>query len=167
MVTDSGQLYTIEGIAAAILMVTTVYLVLSTTSIFTPGDSHISDLQLEQLGNDALAMMDTPDHYLGQSELETEITRNQTDKFNATFTSYLNSTSTKNEKIYYNATIFFTNSSTGLQNAKFSSYDKFRTGREKMVRVTRFVRFDPPGTPLPGMDSRSQDVLLEVLLWRD
>ena len=48
MVTTDGQLYTIEGIAAGILMITTAYLILSTTSIFTVGDTHISDMQVEQ-----------------------------------------------------------------------------------------------------------------------
>jgi len=59
MVTEEGQLYTIEGITAAILMVLTAYFILNSTSILTPGDTHISDMQLEQLGNDALKMMDT------------------------------------------------------------------------------------------------------------
>ena len=61
MVNDSGQLYTMEGVAAGIIMLLTVYIVISTTSIYTPGDTHIPDMQLEQLGSDVLAMMDTPD----------------------------------------------------------------------------------------------------------
>ena len=60
MVNCEGQLYTMEGIAAAILMVFTMYLVMSTATTYTPGDAHISDMQLEQLGNDALLMMSTP-----------------------------------------------------------------------------------------------------------
>ena len=58
MVDQDGQLYTIEGVAASVLILTTVYLVLSTTTVFTPGESHIYDMQLEQLGNDALAVLD-------------------------------------------------------------------------------------------------------------
>ncbi len=46
MVNNSGQLFTIEGIAAGILMLTTAYLVLSTTSVYTPAETHISDMQL-------------------------------------------------------------------------------------------------------------------------
>ena len=60
MVNDRGQIYTIEGITAGIIMIVTAYLVLSTTTIFTPGDVHITDMQLEQTGNDALAMLDNP-----------------------------------------------------------------------------------------------------------
>ena len=63
MVTDEAQLYTIEGISAALLMVITAYLILSSTSILTPGDTHISDMQLEQLGNDVLKMMDTAEEF--------------------------------------------------------------------------------------------------------
>ena len=54
MVDDQGQLYTIEGFAAAIIMISTVFLVLNSTTIYTPGDSHISDLQMAQLGHDVL-----------------------------------------------------------------------------------------------------------------
>jgi hypothetical protein len=69
MVNETGQLYTIEAISAGILMLVTAYLVLSTTNLYTPGDSHISDMQLEQIGNDALAMMDTPETYGGTGNL--------------------------------------------------------------------------------------------------
>ena len=44
MVNDEGQLYTIEGIAAAALILTTVYLVLNSTMVFTPGDTHVYDM---------------------------------------------------------------------------------------------------------------------------
>ena len=61
MVDDRAQLYTIEGVAAAFLMIVTAYLVVSSTTVITPQDVHIIDMQLEQLGNDALVVMDTPD----------------------------------------------------------------------------------------------------------
>ena len=60
MVNSDGQLFTIEGIAAGLIMLLTAYIVVSTTSMYTPGDTHISDMQLEQLGSDALRMMNTP-----------------------------------------------------------------------------------------------------------
>ena len=56
----AGQLYTIEGIAAGLIMIMTAYLVVSATSVYTAGDTHISDMQLEQLGTDALKVMDAP-----------------------------------------------------------------------------------------------------------
>jgi hypothetical protein len=60
MVNSDGQLFTIEGVAAGLIMLFSAYLVVSATSIYTPGDTHISDMQLEQLGSDALRMMNTP-----------------------------------------------------------------------------------------------------------
>ena len=93
MVNSDGQLYTIEGIAAGILMITTAYLILSTTSIFTVGDTHISDMQPEQLGNDAIAMMDFPQTAQGATDLEIYIAKNDTpskDLFNSTLLDYLN-----------------------------------------------------------------------------
>ncbi len=55
---EQGQLYTMEGIAAALIMLATIYLVINATSVYTAGDTHISDMQLEALGSDALMMMD-------------------------------------------------------------------------------------------------------------
>ncbi len=56
----TGQLYTIEGVAAGLIMLLTAFIVVGTTSVYTPGDTHISDMQLEQLGGDALHMMNIP-----------------------------------------------------------------------------------------------------------
>lgn len=47
---SEAQLFTIEGVAAAILMVLTAYLIINSTYLLTPGDTHISDMQLEQTG---------------------------------------------------------------------------------------------------------------------
>ena len=58
--TDGGQLYTIEGFAAALIMIITAFLVVNATSVYTAGDTHINDMQLEALGTDALMMMGTP-----------------------------------------------------------------------------------------------------------
>jgi len=60
MINSDGQLYTIEGFAAALIMIMTAYLVVNATSVYTSGDTHISDMQLEALGSDALTMMATP-----------------------------------------------------------------------------------------------------------
>ena len=60
MKNSDGQLYTIEGFAAGLIMIMTAYLVVNATSVYTAGDTHISDMQLEALGSDALTMMATP-----------------------------------------------------------------------------------------------------------
>ncbi|WOF16729.1 hypothetical protein F1737_08515 [Methanoplanus sp. FWC-SCC4] len=68
---DSGQLFTIEGLTAALLMVATAYIVLGTGMVLTPGDVHISDMQLKQMGDDALLVMDTKNSADETSQLET------------------------------------------------------------------------------------------------
>ena len=65
-----ARLYTIEGIAAGMIMLFTTYLVLGATTVYTPGDSHISDMQLEQTGTDALMMMNTPANGTTGSQLQ-------------------------------------------------------------------------------------------------
>ena len=62
MVNSEGQLFTIEGIAASLIMLMTVYIVVNTTSVYTPGDTHINDMQLEVIGSDALKMMNIPEN---------------------------------------------------------------------------------------------------------
>ena len=70
MVNSEGQLFTIEGIAASLIMLMTAYLVLNATSVYTPGDTHINDMQLEVIGNDALKMLNTPENgVVGKSPL--------------------------------------------------------------------------------------------------
>ena len=74
---DGGQLYTIEGFAAGLIMVMTAYLVVNATSVYTAGDTHINDMQLEALGSDALKMLGTPinvtENAMGNNTLRTII----------------------------------------------------------------------------------------------
>jgi len=84
MVNDAGQLYTMEGVAAGVIMLLAAYIVVSTTSIYTTGDTHIPDMQLEQLGSDVLAMMDAPDINGTTSALETFVSTNNGTGFNST-----------------------------------------------------------------------------------
>lgn len=68
---DSGQLFTIEGLVAGLIMLSTAFIVMGSINVYTPGDAHISDMQLKQLGSDALLMLDTPDSYGEKSALRT------------------------------------------------------------------------------------------------
>jgi hypothetical protein len=174
MVNDEGQLYTIEGIAAAVLILTTVYLVLNSTMVFTPGETHIHDMQLEQIGTDVLAVMDlnttwdqTSSPY-PKSPLETFIENNQADQFKETFLLYSNSTSVSNlttgegfDNIQFTANISY-NDGGQVRSAFFAKTKDYN--RENAVRVTRWVNIDE-GTWFGG-EPREQTVLLEVLLWR-
>jgi len=180
MVNDHAQLYTIEGITAGIIMLVTAYLVLSTTTVFTPGDVHITDMQLEQTGNDALAMMDTPDNFNfterrpNTTALSFFIQQNQSALFGEKFNYFLNnrsgsssSVSNSPDKIQFNATVFYRNATGTIQCYHFKQ-SAMMTGRENSIRVTRLVIVNnlvPPNPPTP-LDRRRQAVLVEVMLWR-
>jgi len=170
MVNDAGQLYTMEGVAAGIIMLLTAYIVLSTTSIYTTGDTHIPDMQLEQLGSDVLAMMDTPDAKGDlRSDLATYVyTTNQSD-FRTAFCNYCNMRAGFNDDLKMNAYVYYRDQDSGTVKSYVLDEEDFTTGRENAVRVTRWVQI--PGEPLSlylstGIDDRPQAVLVEVLLWR-
>lgn len=169
MVNDSGQLYTIEGIAASVLIITSVYLMLSATTVFTPGETHIYDMQLEQLGNDVLAVMDTAKTWSNpypKSDLEIFIEKNESADFGDSFLSLANSTATgSNDNLRYKASIFARKTATN------ELYPPIPFGgseyhRENAVVVTRWVNIDNTAGNLAEADNREQTVLLEVILWR-
>ena len=176
MVNDRAQIYTIEGITAGIIMIITAYLILSTTTIFTPGDVHITDMQLEQTGNDALAMLDTPNSYdiyndhPNISTLSYLIQQNQPTLFEDELNKYLNTKpgiSVPKDRVLFTANISNYNSG-GFNDYYFGSSGNI-THRENTVRVTRLVLVDNTGNQFPintELPQRMQIVLVEVLLWR-
>ncbi|MCC7573767.1 MAG: hypothetical protein KO464_10390 [Candidatus Methanofastidiosum sp.] len=174
MVNNEGQLYTIEGIAAAVLILTSAYLMLSATTIFTPGETHIYDMQLEQLGNDVLAVMDTAETWSSEpypkSQLQNYIedyNTNGIENFGDRFLELVNAKVIEhNDNLNYNATIYARKTSTN------ELYPPIRFGgsdyhRENAVVVTRWVNIDNRiGIGSLPADTRNQTVLLEVILWR-
>ncbi|MCE5338138.1 MAG: hypothetical protein LLF90_05575 [Methanomicrobiaceae archaeon] len=170
MVNDAGQLYTMEGVAAGIIMLLTAYIVVSTTSVYTTGDTHIPDMQLEQLGSDVLAMMDTPDESAVKSQLVEYISSNNRNEFKNTFLNYCNAkTSGTPDNLHMSANITYRGESS-INEYQFVAPDDTWTGRESAVRVTRWVqlpKLSPKPTDMPtDMRTDPQAVLLEVLLWR-
>jgi hypothetical protein len=182
MVTDDAQLYTIEGVAAALIMILTTYLVLNAATVYTPGDSHISDMQLEVLGNDALKVMDTPQNFsTTKSQLkeivETEIvehplgSNNQT--FNSTFLNLTNFQSTSGPDHIQlaagiNRTQFTANYTCRNQDGTFQSYSLSQSrnlsGGEHTVRSTKWLIVNKP---VCDSVTPNRAVLVEVLLWKD
>jgi len=166
MVNDSGQLYTMEGIAAGLVMLLTAYLILSTTSIYTQGDTHIPDMQLEQLGSDVLAMMDTPDREGGENQLVKFINGSDGDGFKDKFLGYCNATTSGDlDTLHMSANVTYRNGDR-IEEHQLVRPDETWTGRESAVRVTRWVQLDQSLQPRPPYGSRAQAVLVEVLLWR-
>jgi len=169
MVNDRGQLYTMEGIAAGVIMLLTAYIVVSTTSVYTAGDTHIPDMQLEQLGSDVLAMMDTPDTHGAPSALETYVNANNSTGFKKAFLEYCNSKAGSTDDLHMSATI--THRDAGSNVIKEHLFvgppdDGSWTGRESAVRVTRWVQLDYQIGRGAPYGPRAQAVLVEVLLWR-
>ncbi len=168
MVSEEGQLYTMEGVAAGIIMLLAAYIAVSTTSIYTTGDTHIPDMQLEQLGSDVLAMMDTPDTAGdSKSDLENFVNTNNGDEFKKMFLSYCNATTSGDlDNLHMSAVVVY-RSGGEIREHQFVAPDNTWTGRENAVRVTRWVQLPSGYHGIPGMDtSRPQAVLVEVLLWR-
>jgi len=169
MVNHEGQLYTIEGVAAGILMIFTAYLVMSTTTVYTPGDTHISDMQLEQLGTDALQMMNTPVNGVeSESPLQTIVEKNPMDSatFNTTFLDYVNNkTGSGTDNLHYSAAVTYYDIKNETTGSLPLASNRNLTGVEHPVRVTEWVIADKqfPGTNV----QQNRAVLVEVLLWRD
>ncbi|WP_292521797.1 hypothetical protein [Methanoculleus sp.] len=169
MVNEGGQLYTMEGVAAGVIMLLTAYIVVSTTSIYTTGDTHIPDMQLEQLGSDVLAMMDTRDaHGDAKSDLVTCISTTDRSGFRAAFCKYCNMRAGSDDDLKMNAYVYYRDQESNTVKSYALDEEDFTTGRENAVRVTRWVQVSgkPSNLSVGDVDSRTQAVLVEVLLWR-
>jgi hypothetical protein len=167
---EGGQLFTIEGIAAGLLMILTAYLVVSATSVYTAGDTHISDMQLEQIGSDTLKIMDTPENRTTQSDLQMIFSKPIIDggKFKTNFLALANNTTVKaNDHINFTASYSCRKQDGSIVSVPFS-HSQNLSGGEHAVRVTKWVivNKDINDCHLPvGQTDRA--VLVEVLMWRD
>jgi hypothetical protein len=189
MKNTDGQLYTIEGFAAGMIMLITAFMVVNATSVYTAGDTHISDMQLEALGSDALTMMGTPTNttmYLSNTSPLRMIIENPVHVPNETFRAMFldltngnetglpidyNTANSTMDYIQFNAnyTCRVQNNNPILNNTIESypiSYSRNLTGGEHTVRATKWVIMN---TDVCGTAGIKQDraVLVEVLLWRD
>jgi hypothetical protein len=168
MVNDTGQLYTIEGLAAALIMLITAYMVVGATSMYTPGDTHISDMQLEVLGSDALAMMDTPPNSsVTESPLRQMIENDSYGggRFNVTFMNYVNASGIgPKHDIQFSANYTYEAEDASIASVPLNA-SRSLTGGEHAVRVTRWVMVNKRLPPTSSLQNRA--VLVEVLLWRD
>jgi hypothetical protein len=167
MINTDGQLYTIEGFAAALIMIITAYLVVNATSVYTAGDTHISDMQLEALGTDALKVMDTNESQLSMSPLRSIIegtTPNST--FGANFSYLINNRATSGpDHIQYTASYSYRNKGDNSVNRAFINASRNLSGGEHAVRATKWVVVNKQ---LPGNSvAQNRTVLVEVLMWRD
>lgn len=167
MVNEGGQLYTIEGVAAALIMLLTAYIIVGATSVYTPGDAHISDMQLEVLGSDALKMMDTaPNSSVKESPLREIIETDNGGRFWNIFSNYINASGYgPNHDIHFSASYSYESPfDTTIMSAPINS-SRLLTGGEHAVRATRWVIVNKQLPSTATLQNRA--VLVEVLLWRD
>jgi hypothetical protein len=182
--TDGGQLYTIEGFAAALIMIITAFLVMNATSIYTAGDTHINDMQLEALGSDALKMMATPvnssendmNHNTLRTIIEEPNSTIKSEMFRTNFLTLVNATGTgPKHDIQYNASYTCRikdpiDPNKDIVTIPFS-YSRNLTGGEHTVRATKWVVVKAGATNITtncgGTAEPNRAVLVELLLWRD
>jgi hypothetical protein len=152
-------------------MIMTAYLVVNATSVYTAGDTHISDMQLEQMGSDALKIMDTPLVENKKSPLQ-EIVENPVSVNNATFGSmFLDLTNLRagsgSDHIQYTAN-YTCRIHPGTEIASYPlSYSRNLTLGEHAVRVTKWVTVNKGAVAFCGTTNVERAVLVEVLMWRD
>jgi len=171
MVNSDGQLFTIEAIAAALIMLATAYLVVNTTSVYTSGDAHINDMQLEVIGSDALKMMNTFPNSSKNKTLLANLTRyNDGDGFGINFSRILNNrTGTQKDTIQWRADISYVRTD-GTVNSTYLNMSRPLSGGEHAVKVSQWTivegrKFD---LDMSMADTRRlRAVLVEVFLWRD
>jgi len=167
MVNTRGQLYTIEGVAAALIILASAYVVVNATSIYTPGDTHISDMQLEVLGSDALVMMNTAPNSTAESPLQTIVEKSDGITFGQMYNNIVNNrTETGQDSIQFMANVSYVKSNEKTVNSTtLLNMTRALVGGEHAVHVSQWVIAK---NRYPDSDSlRNRTVLVEVFLWRD
>ena len=168
MVGEGAQLYTIEGVDAAMIMLLTAYFVVNATAVYTGGDTHINDMQLEILGKDVLDMMDTrPNGTVEKSPLRLIIEEDRADDFRTAFVAMANNRTVADaDRINFAAQYFYNNRVTGTIESNPLSSSRDLTGGEHAVRATKWVIVTKE-LPAGSGFVKDRAVLVEVLVWRD
>jgi len=170
MVNSDGQLFTIEGIAAALIMLMSVYIVVNTTSVYTAGDTHINDMQLEVIGTDALKMMNIPENgSVGKSPLADIVETNNGTAFYTLFNNTLNNwTETRANTIQFMANVSYVRTDMSINSTPLSM-SRPLFGGEHAVHISQWIIVNKASGSdiLPDASPGKHAALVEVLLWRD
>lgn len=168
MVNTDAQLYTIEGIAAALILLLSAYLVVNSTSVYTMGDTHISDMQLEVVGCDALRVMNTaPNSSFNKTPLQTIIETNDAAMFRDRFGTLVNTkTGAESDRIQFAANVTYERDDGLVGSIPLAESSHRLAGGEHAVRVSEWVIVERvSGTS--ELSAGKHAVLVEALLWRD
>jgi len=180
MKNDGGQLYTIEGVAAGLIMLLTAFLVVGATTVYTPGDTHINDMQMEQFGNDLLLTMDTPAVCCAEnsptcsgincdekSNLQKAI-ENTYGNGSAIFDQeFMRLGAVKGNRLQYNASVYYRLAATSEIHSYLLNKSPKLFTRDNAVKVSKFVKVDNTLNTMVNGDTKKQEVLVEVILWLD
>jgi hypothetical protein len=171
MVNADGQLYTIEGFAASLILLITAFLVVNSTSVYTPGDTHIADMQLEVTGSDGLNMMNyvsnaSPSGTVGKSPLQVMVENGDGAGFVTNYTNIVNNkTASGKDRIQFMANVTYERPDTTINTSTPLGMTRNLTGGEHAVRVSQWVIVE---SRIPeDATVRKRAELVEVLLWRD
>jgi hypothetical protein len=139
------------------------------TSVYTAGDTHINDMQLEALGSDALKMMDVaPNSTNPETPLQRiirDLTLSDREEFKTLFLKYTNTSGAGPlHDIQFNASYSCRDANDIIQNVPITDSREL-TGGEHVVRATKWVIVDKGCYTAAA--ARPRAVLVEVLLWRD
>ena len=147
-------------------MLMTAYIVVNSTSVYTLGDTHISDMQLEVLGTDALNLMNTaPNSTPGKSPLQTIVETDDAGAFRSMFLNIVNNkTESDRDHIQFVANVTYVRTDFSVNNTFLSDSGRPLFGGEHAVRVSDWVIVEKR---FPDDSSGKHAVLVEVLLWRD
>jgi hypothetical protein len=135
-------------------------------------------MQLQQLGADTIAMMDTVNQYgkpeeTRYSNLTKYVRDNKPAAFGEEFLSLINKNTgiagTGLDRLNYNAAIYYENNTNQVNATSFGGSTYYR---ENAVKVTRWIYLPPfdntvAGYPSDMISDKNQSVLIEVLLWRE
>ncbi|MBN1432577.1 MAG: hypothetical protein JW931_07360 [Methanomicrobiaceae archaeon] len=168
---DSGQLFTIEGLVAGLIMMATAFIIVGSLNVYTPGDAHISDMQLKQLGSDALLMLDTPDNYGEENtlkELAEKVSNGGADavaartEFKTAFEDELEEGTGSTEiidSIRYNATVYYRDIGTDSIKSYALGDSGSEISRQPAISTGRLILVESGAT--------ERIFRVEVRLWRE
>jgi hypothetical protein len=165
---DSAQLFTIEGIVAALIMIGTAYVIVTSTTLYTPADIHVSDMHLEQMANDILTALDTsprinysaPDLYQSRlSPLQDIVIQSYAGNPAVGDWVFENVTTLTNRTVFSPSNVEYQMKITDSGFTHSVNSSSLVTGKERMVRATRFVN-------IPDGSGGYEPVLVELYLWR-
>ncbi|MDI9610087.1 MAG: hypothetical protein QFX36_02040 [Archaeoglobales archaeon] len=158
-----GQTFTLEGVAASLLLLIATYTIFQSTVVMSPAWSEFENVQLKQLGYDILRVLDTPGGgnsslrgVIENSTLVNDETLSPPHEFSENMTMILSSiTATAKLEILCVNTTF-----EKIEVLNIEGFNK--TPTPNAVRVSRFVISDPPDPPCSG----AKVAEVRLTLWR-